>query len=257
MQLSFVVARHFDVDLDMTRSPGITFLRHSESQHKLVAATGRVRFCSSSHRLSVQLHIMPRKSLAATVAAETAPSPKSTSHSSRKSRKSLALATALDPSSPDPIAPSPEVELGRSSRKRGRKHVDEPEDLVGVLVESNGVAQPQSSGGAAEPGQEFTLEQQLEAWQDFAAEHYEMVEQLPLELHRNFRLLRELDDGCMGELSAERSGRGRERADVDSANEQAGGTDPGVYLGEDGAGQALLGGGGCDTARGGCGTTCR
>lgn len=42
-------------------------------------------------------------------------------------------------------------------------------------------------------------EKELEAWQDFAAEHYEMVEQLPLELHRNFRLLRESDDGCAGE----------------------------------------------------------
>lgn len=41
-------------------------------------------------------------------------------------------------------------------------------------------------------------EKELEAWQDFAAEHYEMVEQLPLELHRNFRLLRELDEGCSG-----------------------------------------------------------
>ena len=42
-------------------------------------------------------------------------------------------------------------------------------------------------------------EKELEAWQELAAEHYEMVEQLPLELHRNFRLLRELDDGCAGE----------------------------------------------------------
>ena len=42
-------------------------------------------------------------------------------------------------------------------------------------------------------------EKELEAWQDFAADHYEMVEQLPLELHRSFRLLRELDDTCVGE----------------------------------------------------------
>jgi hypothetical protein len=47
-------------------------------------------------------------------------------------------------------------------------------------------------------------EAEFEAWQDFAAEHYEMVEQLPLELHRNFRLLRELDDGCAGELHTAR-----------------------------------------------------
>jgi hypothetical protein len=41
-------------------------------------------------------------------------------------------------------------------------------------------------------------EKELEHWQDFAVEHYEMVEQLPLELHRNYRLLRELDDGNAG-----------------------------------------------------------
>ena len=39
---------------------------------------------------------------------------------------------------------------------------------------------------------------ELDAWHDFASEHYEMVEQYPLELHRNFRLLRELDDECAG-----------------------------------------------------------
>jgi hypothetical protein len=44
------------------------------------------------------------------------------------------------------------------------------------------------------------LEKELEHWQDFAVEHYEMVEQLPLELHRNYRLLRELDEGVAGEL---------------------------------------------------------
>ena len=45
---------------------------------------------------------------------------------------------------------------------------------------------------------EMDPEKELEAWQDFVTDHYEMVEQLPLELHRNFRLLRELDDGCAG-----------------------------------------------------------
>lgn len=45
------------------------------------------------------------------------------------------------------------------------------------------------------------LEKELEHWQDFAVEHYEMVEQLPLELHRNYRLLRELDDGVLRKLS--------------------------------------------------------
>ena len=39
-------------------------------------------------------------------------------------------------------------------------------------------------------------EAELEAWQDFVMDHYEVVEQLPLELHRNYRLLRDLDDEC-------------------------------------------------------------
>lgn len=42
-----------------------------------------------------------------------------------------------------------------------------------------------------------------ELWAEFAADHYEIVDQLPLELHRNSRLLRELDQeslggGCVG-----------------------------------------------------------
>lgn len=41
-----------------------------------------------------------------------------------------------------------------------------------------------------------------EAWADFAADHYEMIEQLPLELHRNSRLLRELDQESLGGLLA-------------------------------------------------------
>ena len=50
--------------------------------------------------------------------------------------------------------------------------------------------------GIGEDGPIDDAERELEAWQDFAAEYYEIVEQLPLELHRNFRLLRELDESC-------------------------------------------------------------
>ncbi|KAK8854724.1 hypothetical protein IAR55_003463 [Kwoniella newhampshirensis] len=59
---------------------------------------------------------------------------------------------------------------------------------------------PNGEGADGENGiaeENVDPEAELEAWQDFAADHYEMVEQLPLELHRNFRLLRELDDGCL------------------------------------------------------------
>ncbi|WVR09526.1 hypothetical protein IAU60_006594 [Kwoniella sp. DSM 27419] len=71
-------------------------------------------------------------------------------------------------------------------------------DLNGHEVEGSGeqVIVLENMGEAAE----VDLEAELEAWQDFAHEHYEMVEQLPLELHRNFRLLRELDDGCQAQV---------------------------------------------------------
>jgi hypothetical protein len=138
---------------------------------------------------------MPRKSLSAAMQADPGPSTsrEETSRSSRKSRPSLAAAH----SSPDPLAVSPE--LARSSRKRGRRDADEQETVpaeIEVKTDLQG-----EEGHVAGGNEEFTLEQQLEAWQEFAAEHYEMVEQLPLELHRNFRLLRELDDGCMGGYS--------------------------------------------------------
>lgn len=40
----------------------------------------------------------------------------------------------------------------------------------------------------------------LELWAQFTADHYEMVEQLPLELHRNSRLLKEMDQESVGAL---------------------------------------------------------
>lgn len=40
---------------------------------------------------------------------------------------------------------------------------------------------------------EMSDDQVAELWAQFAGDHYEIVEQLPLELHRNSRLLRELD----------------------------------------------------------------
>ncbi|KIR41934.1 PHD-finger protein [Cryptococcus deuterogattii 99/473] len=58
------------------------------------------------------------------------------------------------------------------------------------------ITQAQEKQGKQSEEEKDTTEE-LEAWQDFAADHYETVEQLPLELHRNFRLLRELDDGTL------------------------------------------------------------
>lgn len=73
-----------------------------------------------------------------------------------------------------------------------------PADEEPVKEETSGEAPVTASEEAKEPPApaEIDPEKELEAWHEFAADHYEMVEQLPLELHRNFRLLRELDDGC-------------------------------------------------------------
>lgn len=93
---------------------------------------------------------------------------------------------------------------GTAPRKRLRRTETE-DDLESIEAEhgpeapvtrqSNGVKAETEASGAMDP------EKELEHWQDFAVEHYEMVEQLPLELHRNYRLLRELDDGVAGRLS--------------------------------------------------------
>ncbi|AFR96550.2 PHD-finger protein [Cryptococcus neoformans C23] len=61
------------------------------------------------------------------------------------------------------------------------------------------ITQAQEQQGKQSEEEADTTEE-LEAWQDFAADHYETVEQLPLELHRNFRLLRELDDGTLAQM---------------------------------------------------------
>lgn len=91
-----------------------------------------------------------------------------------------------------------------SARKRKRpvvKAIDD--DLESLTADDAGpTGEPDGPGDdATAPGSEVLAgvepmdpEQELEQWQDFAVDHYEMVEQLPLELHRNYRLLRELDD---------------------------------------------------------------
>lgn len=45
----------------------------------------------------------------------------------------------------------------------------------------------------------MTPDKVAEMWAEFSADHYEIVEQLPLELHRNSRLLRELDQESLCE----------------------------------------------------------
>lgn len=91
-----------------------------------------------------------------------------------------------------------------SSRKRAR-HVD-LRDVTGdteetATGEEDKVDADDATGPVTTVVEPMDPEKQLEHWQDFAVDHYEMVEQLPLELHRNYRLLRELDDGVLGELN--------------------------------------------------------
>ncbi|WWD19131.1 hypothetical protein CI109_103589 [Kwoniella shandongensis] len=94
---------------------------------------------------------------------------------------------------PDPSL-SLEPSLSPAKRKSTRaRHTSTP----AAVKDPEADVKPQNDAvdeGAEEP---VDPEAELEAWQDFAADHYEMVEQLPLELHRNFRLLRELDDGSL------------------------------------------------------------
>ncbi|BEJ01881.1 hypothetical protein CcaverHIS631_0605630 [Cutaneotrichosporon cavernicola] len=47
--------------------------------------------------------------------------------------------------------------------------------------------------------EEMSDDQVAELWSQFAGDHYEIVEQLPLELHRNSRLLRELDSESLSQ----------------------------------------------------------
>lgn len=55
-----------------------------------------------------------------------------------------------------------------------------------------------------------------ELWAQFAADHYEIVEQLPLELHRNSRLLRELDAESLCESRGAGRYRGRDQGGADT-----------------------------------------
>jgi hypothetical protein len=144
---------------------------------------------------------MPRKTVSAPTRGSQKIEPESVKQISRSERKPRNGLVA-DLSSPDPLAPSP----AHTSRKRRRKSATveagqgERSGTKNAATDAAvNAAEPAYGAVASAEGEEkFTLEQQREAWQEFAGEHYEMVEQLPLELHRNFRLLRELDDGCVG-----------------------------------------------------------
>ncbi|WVQ80192.1 hypothetical protein IAT38_002297 [Cryptococcus sp. DSM 104549] len=93
-----------------------------------------------------------------------------------------------------------------SAAKRPRRSVridPDPPAVAGPSTHTSSPLKPDPAGADADADTpaEVDSEAELEAWQDFAADHYEIVEQLPLELHRNFRLLRELDDGALVQMT--------------------------------------------------------
>lgn len=126
-------------------------------------------------------------------------------------RKSLPAtrSTPLRPPAKRGQSSTPAGRSGRtgSTRKRARP-LPEDDDLESLTADP--AEQATTNGNAvnaahidvvANSTDGMDPEKELEQWQDFAVDHYEMVEQLPLELHRNYRLLRELDDGVICQSS--------------------------------------------------------
>lgn len=129
-------------------------------------------------------------------------------------RKSL-LAARATPNHPTPkrgqsSTPVARMKKAELPRKRQRRNEPVEDDLESIEQDQD---QEAITAAAPEPDHNeeglmagavslevMDQEKELEHWQDFTVEHYEMVEQLPLELHRNYRLLRELDDGVAGKL---------------------------------------------------------
>ena len=102
-----------------------------------------------------------------------------------------------------PNGSAPRKRLRRTETEDDLESIEaEPGPEAPVTRQSNGIKAETEGTGVMDP------EKELEHWQDFAVEHYEMVEQLPLELHRNYRLLRELDDGVAGRSSSSDMGAG-------------------------------------------------
>lgn len=102
---------------------------------------------------------------------------------------------------------APQAGPSTSPRKRPRRARPSESatinDDLGDMAATNGinVDDDEGAGLGTAVTEQMDPEKELEHWQDFAVEHYEMVEQLPLELHRNYRLLRELDDGVLCKLA--------------------------------------------------------
>ncbi|GAA94537.1 uncharacterized protein L969DRAFT_83899 [Mixia osmundae IAM 14324] len=70
---------------------------------------------------------------------------------------------------------------------------DEEEETSTRTVQSTKAANESAAADSAKEQSE-EIDEELEAWHVFAEQYHDSVEQLPLEVHRNFRLLRQLED---------------------------------------------------------------
>lgn len=105
--------------------------------------------------------------------------------------RSIASPTVKTTSEPDMPRGSPPRRRELRSRPQAEKKSPSPRKTRQTKPSTEGLDQ----------------EKILELWAQFTADHYEMVEQLPLELHRNSRLLKEMDQESVGESSSSAVGR--------------------------------------------------
>ncbi|KAG8217351.1 hypothetical protein J3R82DRAFT_5446 [Butyriboletus roseoflavus] len=84
--------------------------------------------------------------------------------------------------------------MGRKRQRSRAALTDDDEQPVATIDESES-AQDHGSKSHADDDEELTEERkkELDVWDAFKEEHHEVIEQLPLSLHRQFKLMRELD----------------------------------------------------------------
>ncbi|KAH7889873.1 hypothetical protein F5I97DRAFT_604980 [Phlebopus sp. FC_14] len=88
--------------------------------------------------------------------------------------------------------------MSNKSRKRRRSQAfpaADDEQNAGKVLDEEQINEGNTQQSQTDESEELTEEQkrELEVWDAFKEEHHEVLEQLPLSLHRQFTLLRELD----------------------------------------------------------------
>ncbi|KAH0830424.1 hypothetical protein J3R83DRAFT_1819 [Lanmaoa asiatica] len=89
--------------------------------------------------------------------------------------------------------------MGRK-RQRSRAALTDDDEQPVAAIDKSESPQDNGSKSQADDDEELTEERkkELDVWDAFKEEHHEVLEQLPLSLHRQFKLMRELDS--QGEL---------------------------------------------------------